>query len=95
MTERFRSGEGKVSLFKAGVYLIHYGIMKVYIFFTHINISVTNAGYGDFQFTVNDQPSGGSCLLSPQTGIALQDTFKVACANWFDPDSPITYKIGK
>ena len=60
-----------------------------------IFLKVKNSGYGDFQFTVNDRPSGGSCSMFPESGVALKDKFKVTCANWFDTDSPLAYKFGE
>lgn len=38
---------------------------------------------------VNQLPYGGTCTVSPLTGIALNTTFTVTCSNWQDKDGVI------
>ncbi|XP_063446779.1 polycystin family receptor for egg jelly-like [Mytilus trossulus] len=47
----------------------------------------TPGGYhseADYIVSVNAPPYGGSCSITPNTGIAVKTKFTIACTNWFD-----------
>jgi hypothetical protein len=52
-------------------------------------------GFVEYQFIVNVGPTGGSCIVNPLHGFALETDFKVQCDNWLDTDTPLQYMIGK
>lgn len=38
---------------------------------------------------VNKLPYGGSCTVSPTSGVALNTSFSIACSNWLDDDGDV------
>ncbi|CAB4035285.1 Hypothetical predicted protein, partial [Paramuricea clavata] len=42
---------------------------------------------------VNSPPAGGTCAVSPSSGIALSTNFTFTCDGWTDPESPLTYEF--
>ena len=40
--------------------------------------------------TINAPPAGGSCAVTPSTGIQSQTLFEFSCTNWHDPDGDST-----
>lgn len=52
-------------------------------------------GFVEYQFMVNVGPTGGSCVVNPLEGFALETDFKVQCDNWHDTDTPLQYMIGR
>lgn len=44
--------------------------------------------------TVNLPPKGGTCTISPKSGLAMNTSFTIACKDWSDVDLPLTYKYG-
>ncbi|KAG2388531.1 hypothetical protein C9374_000695 [Naegleria lovaniensis] len=56
--------------------------------------TITKTGSSDVTFTVNSPPTVGVLDVSPSTGVALVDDFKIACENgWTDPQLPLTYEF--
>ena len=47
-------------------------------------------------FSVNQVPNGGSCSISPLTGVTLQTIFTFTCQNWADAQAnlPLSYSLG-
>ena len=56
--------------------------------------SGTVLGLSGLVVFLNDPPSGGGCLVSPSTGVELQDIFTVQCFQWMDEDLPLSYMFG-
>ncbi|XP_028413717.1 uncharacterized protein LOC114536572 [Dendronephthya gigantea] len=42
---------------------------------------------------VNSPPSGGTCSVTPSSGISLSTNFTFSCEGWSDSESPLTYKF--
>jgi hypothetical protein len=54
----------------------------------------TVLGLSGLVVVLNDPPSGGGCLVTPSTGVELQDIFTVQCSQWMDEDLPLSYMFG-
>ena len=44
------------------------------------------------QFFMIDFPSG-TCIVTPENGVAMNTSFTIKCSEWADPDSPFTYEF--
>nr|CAG4717792.1 unnamed protein product [Naegleria fowleri] len=56
--------------------------------------TITKSGSSEVTFTVNAPPTVGLLDVSPSTGVALVDDFKISCGNgWADPQLPLTYEF--
>ncbi|GAB5354129.1 hypothetical protein AAMO2058_000093200 [Amorphochlora amoebiformis] len=62
-----------------------------------IKVSVTNThgatGSASLTLIGNSPPSGGTCGVSPLTGVSLVDSFTLSCEDWEDTDTPIEYRF--
>jgi hypothetical protein len=54
----------------------------------------TVLGLSGLVVVLNDPPSGGGCLVTPSTGVELEDIFTVQCSQWMDEDLPLSYMFG-
>jgi hypothetical protein len=58
-----------------------------------IEFSATNSygvtGTSGLVFQINNPPSGGSCVVDLNNGIALNTFFTVTCSNWIDSDGAV------
>lgn len=46
-------------------------------------------GQSSMVVLVNQLPYGGTCTVTPTTGIALNTTFTIDCSSWLDDDGDI------
>jgi len=60
-------------------------------------VTVTTAsgeqGMSFLDFELNTAPKGGSCTISPQSGVSTQTLFTVSCADWSDVDGVLAYQF--
>ncbi|CAG2248161.1 unnamed protein product [Mytilus edulis] len=49
----------------------------------------------DYIVSVNAPPYGGSCSITPNTGMTVKTRFTIACKNWFDEGDRYIYKKGQ
>ena len=54
----------------------------------------TVLGLSGLVVVLNEPPSGGTCAVTPSTGIELQDDFTVQCSRWMDDNLPLSYIFG-
>ena len=50
-------------------------------------------GYSEYQVITNSPPAGGTCQVSPLSGITLETIFTFTCSDWQDHDSPLRYEF--
>jgi len=50
-------------------------------------------GMSFLDFELNTTPRGGSCTVSPLTGVSMQTMFTVLCTDWKDVDGVLTYQF--
>ena len=50
-------------------------------------------GYSEYKVTVNSPPVGGTCEVSPASGVTLTTKFTFTCTDWQDPDLPLQYEF--
>ena len=50
-------------------------------------------GMSFLDLELNTAPKGGSCSISPLTGVSTQTLFTVSCADWNDVDGVLTYQF--
>ena len=46
-------------------------------------------GYSEYQVTTNSPPTGGTCSVSPSSGVTLTTEFTFTCTDWQDADFPL------
>lgn len=51
------------------------------------------SGYSEYKVVTNSPPFGGTCAVSPQSGVTLATEFTFTCANWQDADLPLQYEF--
>ncbi len=47
-----------------------------------------------YNVEVNQNPYEGTILVNPTTGVALETEFEIIVSNYFDEDTPLSYKFG-
>jgi hypothetical protein len=52
----------------------------------------SGSGSSWIEYTRPSPPSGGSCNISPLSGVALKTDFLMACTNWKGADLPLQYQ---
>ncbi|EKX43886.1 hypothetical protein GUITHDRAFT_110005 [Guillardia theta CCMP2712] len=90
---------GAIFLMESGSSALSQGLTYSIAVECSVNGSV---GTSSSSFLVNTPPQGGTCyacLVSDsgsctKQGRPLLDEFVVTCANWIDPDTPLTYEFG-
>ena len=50
-------------------------------------------GTSFLDFELNTAPTGGSCTVSPLTGVSTVTLFTVSCTGWNDVDGILTYQF--
>jgi len=50
-------------------------------------------GKSFLEFELNTAPTGGSCTVSPLTGVSAQTLFTVTCTDWHDVDGVLSYQF--
>jgi len=50
-------------------------------------------GVSFLDFEVNTAPTGGSCAITPGTGVSVQSFFIVTCTDWTDSDGILKYQF--
>lgn len=50
-------------------------------------------GVSFLDFELNTAPEGGSCTVSPLTGVSMQTLFTISCTDWNDVDGVLTYQF--
>ena len=50
-------------------------------------------GYSEYHVTTNSPPAGGTCNVSPSSGVTLTTEFTFTCSNWQDPDLSLQYEF--
>lgn len=51
------------------------------------------SGSSTFELLMNAPPTSGQILVSPATGMAVQDTFTLTTVGWVDDDAPFQYRF--
>ena len=65
----------------------------------YLNASMDNSmdgsssGFSLWRFTTMSVPSGGVCTVNPRSGVAVEQTFTFACANWASGQQPLLYEF--
>jgi hypothetical protein len=75
------------AVFKIDPYALIY---QVSVTVTSTTSQGINSGTSSLFFYVNRLPEGGSCSITPNTGIALSTNFTLTCSGWTDPDGSIS-----
>jgi hypothetical protein len=63
------------------------------VLYWNVTFSATvqgTTGSSSLIFKVKRAPTGGSCSVTPTSGIALSTVFSIQCTNWVDPDDAVT-----
>ena len=50
-------------------------------------------GLSFVELELNTAPAGGSCAVSPLTGVSMQTVFTVTCTGWTDVDGILSYQF--
>jgi len=50
-------------------------------------------GMSFMDFELNTAPTGGSCAVSPLSGVSTQTLFTLSCTGWNDVDGVLTYQF--
>lgn len=52
------------------------------------------SGTANITITVPSAPTGGSCIVTPQTGYALNTSFLISCTGWTDDAGAVKASLG-
>ena len=62
-----------------------------------VGVTVTtpsgDQGTSYLDFELNTAPTGGTCSISPLSGVSAQTLFTISCSDWFDVDGILTYQF--
>jgi len=58
-------------------------------------VTTASGAYGVsfLDFELNTAPAGGSCTVSPLSGVSMQTLFTVSCTDWNDVDGVLAYQF--
>ncbi|KAL9976392.1 hypothetical protein ACROYT_G013690 [Oculina patagonica] len=58
-----------------------------------IRTSDGQQGMSVYGISTATQPTGGTCSISPSSGISLKTNFNLSCSNWKSGSTPLSYKF--
>lgn len=60
----------------------------------HVNVeNGAHKGSASYPVNLNRPPSKGTCTVSPSSGMALLDVFRITCNGFTDPNIPLTFLV--